>query len=101
MKRRSEEEWRALFAAQAVSGMTAVAFCREQGLCPKYFSLRRRQLLGPRGSESHRGTRAAFVPVALSKLPEMIELRLPTGVQLRVPGTVAPGWVAELVRALG
>lgn len=41
---RSGEEWRALFEAQARSGMTAAAFCRERGLCPKYFSLRRKQL---------------------------------------------------------
>lgn len=45
MKRRTQEEWRALFQAQTESGLTAAAFCREQGVCPKYFSLRRRQTL--------------------------------------------------------
>ena len=42
--RRSAARWRALFAAHDVSGLSAAAFCREHALCPKYFSLRRRQL---------------------------------------------------------
>ena len=41
--RRSAAQWRALFAAHDGSGLTAAAFCREHALCPKYFSLRRRQ----------------------------------------------------------
>ena len=45
MKRRSQAQWRALFQAQQISGRSAAAFCREQRICPKYFSLRRRQLL--------------------------------------------------------
>lgn len=44
MVHRSAKEWRALFGAQARSGLTAAAFCREQGLCPKYFSLRKKEL---------------------------------------------------------
>ena len=50
--RRSAAQWRALFAAHDGSGLTAAAFCREQALCPRYFSLRRRQF----------GWRAAAVP---------------------------------------
>ena len=42
--RRSKEEWRRLFAEHESSGLTAAAFCREHSLCPKYFSLRKRQL---------------------------------------------------------
>lgn len=44
MRRRDAEEWRALFEAQARSGKPAAAFCREHGLCPKYFSLRKKAL---------------------------------------------------------
>ncbi len=39
MVKRSAAEWRGLFEAQARSGLTASEFCKEQGLCPKYFSL--------------------------------------------------------------
>jgi len=44
MTRRCAKEWRALFEAQARSGGTAEEFCREHGLCPKYFSLRKKAL---------------------------------------------------------
>lgn len=44
MVRRSAVEWWALFEAQARSGMTAAEFCREHGVCPKYFSLRKKAL---------------------------------------------------------
>lgn len=42
--KRTSEQWLALFSAHAQSGQPAAVFCREQGVCPKYFSLRRRQL---------------------------------------------------------
>ena len=45
MIKRSGEQWRALFVEQAESGLSAATFCKERKLCPKYFSLRRKQLL--------------------------------------------------------
>lgn len=45
---RSREEWLELFSEHARSGMTARAFCGARGLCPKHFSLRRKQLGWPR-----------------------------------------------------
>ena len=44
MNKRTTEQWQALFAEQADSGLSAAAFCKARKLCPKYFSLRRRQL---------------------------------------------------------
>lgn len=44
MGKRSEGEWRGLFEAQVRSGMTERGFCREQGLCAKYFGKRKKQL---------------------------------------------------------
>ena len=44
MVRRSVEEWRNLFEAHATSGMTERRFCEKRGMCPKYFSLRKKQL---------------------------------------------------------
>lgn len=44
MTRRTPEQWRILFAEHQASGLTQAQFCQQQGLCPKYFSLRRRQL---------------------------------------------------------
>ena len=44
MNRRTSEQWQYLFAEHQASGLTQAQFCQQQGLCPKYFSLRRRQL---------------------------------------------------------
>lgn len=44
MVKRTKEEWRGLFAAQASSGMTERVFCLDRGLCLKYFNLRKKQL---------------------------------------------------------
>ncbi len=58
MKRRSKEEWQELILRQAESGLSAQQFCRNHDVCPKYFSIRKKQL-GLRQS--------AFVPVLPSK----------------------------------
>ena len=44
MVKRTETEWRGLFEEQARSGMAQRRFCSARGLCPKYFSLRKKQL---------------------------------------------------------
>ena len=38
MARRSQTQWRELFREQEASGLNVAAFCREQQVCPKYFS---------------------------------------------------------------
>ena len=44
MIKRTPEQWHALFAAHEASGLSQAQFCKEHQLCPKHFSLRRRQL---------------------------------------------------------
>jgi hypothetical protein len=58
MKRRNKEEWQELILRQADSGLSAQQFCRNHDVCPKYFSIRKKQL-GLRQS--------AFLPVLQSK----------------------------------
>jgi len=53
MIKRSEAQWQALFQQHKVSGLSAAEFCRQQSLCPKHFSLRKKQL----------GVKPAFVQV--------------------------------------
>lgn len=99
MTRRTREEWQALFAAQARSGLSAAAFCREHGLKASQFWRRRRQLQGPSRSGA---ARSAFVPVTVRRSvePPVMELRVGPALSLRLPGSVAPTWVAELLSAL-
>jgi hypothetical protein len=49
MVRRTREQWLALFAAHRQSGLSQRQFCKEQRVCPRYFSLRRRQLTSAGG----------------------------------------------------
>lgn len=58
MKRRSKEDWQELILHQVESGLSAQQFCRDNDVCPKYFSIRKKQL-GLRQS--------AFVPILQSK----------------------------------
>ena len=101
MKRRSHAQWRALFQAQQVSGLSAAAFCRGQQVCPKYFSLRRRQLMN-RAELGAPKTASAFVPVVVPRPSEApaLEVRWGEALHVRVPVSVAPHWLAELLHAL-
>ena len=99
MKRRSPAQWRELFQQQQISGQNASAFCRAQQICPKYFSLRRRQLLGDAPPAT---AVSAFVPVAVPRPVEAmaLEVRLGDRLQLRIPPSVSPQWLAALLHAL-
>ena len=101
MKRRSPAQWRELFQQQQISGQNASAFCRAQQICPKYFSLRRRQLLGD-AAPSKTTKVSPFVPVAVQRPAETmaLEVRLGDRLQLRIPPSVSPQWLAALLHAL-
>lgn len=97
MKRRTPEQWRALFIEHEQSGLSAAAFCRERGLEPKYFSLRRKQLGARKGVEGA----SVFAPVSVTApSAAMIEIQLNGEVHLRVPTTVSPRWLSELLHQL-
>ena len=44
MVKRSIKQWRELFKQHDESGLTAAQFCRNNGLCPRYFSKRKKDL---------------------------------------------------------
>ena len=96
MAKRTKSEWLALIEAQAKSGQTAAAFCRERGLNPKYFSTQRQRLGG--GSSA---AQSPFLPVAVQASPSvaMIEVELPP-VKLRLPTTMSARQLAEIIQAL-
>jgi len=102
MVRRSQAQWHALFAEQAASGMTAAAFCRARGVCPRYFSLRRRQLSGGVISDDTTVKASAFVPVAVQRAGETltVEVRVGATLSLRVPIAVSPRWLIEVLHGM-
>ena len=98
MKRRTEAQWRTLFTEQANSGLTVEDFCKAQGLNSSYFSVRRKQLL----STDKANVTTGFVAVSMPGQGHvmMIELYLGDALQLRVPASVSPHWLAALIQHL-
>ena len=97
MRQRTKTEWLELIEAQAESGQTAAAFCRDHGVDAKYFSTRRKTLLDELGSSP-----SPFSAVALPAITSHSEIRLETcsGVVLKLPSSVDPIWLASLLREL-
>lgn len=99
--RRSKEDWQELILRQADSGLSAQQFCRDNDVCHKYFSIRKKQL-GLRQS--------AFVPVSQSKrtgsdIPTSALTPPSLALQygrccLRFEAMPDSVWLAQLVRAL-
>lgn len=104
MKKRTREQWQELFVQQEASGLSAAAFCQEHDLCPKYFSLRRKQLMKNDGEvetgfvraqvkqETKReacGVAAAAALIIHSNAGQLVFGTLP-----------APQWLAQLLRDL-
>lgn len=99
--RRSKEDWQELILLQTESGLSAQQFCRNHDVCPKYFSIRKKQL-GLRSS--------AFVPVLPSKrsVPEIPAPTLKSASFILRHGECClhfetmpdSTWLAQLVREL-
>lgn len=99
--RRSKEDWQVLILRQAESGLSAQQFCHDNDVCPKYFSIRKKQL-GLRQS--------AFVPIIKSKrgAPETPAVTLKSSLFMLHHGrcclhfTAMPdaAWLVQLVREL-
>ena len=96
MKKLTSEEWQALFAEQLASGLSARQFCIQRDVCPRYFSLRWRQLSAP--------SPTAFVPLhrqapgAIAETSTTVLLHHGRStLELRA---VSPQWVSQLLVAL-
>ena len=101
MNKRTIAQWQTLFSNHHTSGLTAAAFCRQHKLCPKYFSLRKKQRQWtPPKTVSTTPTSSAFVPAKVTVIPpQTIELTWQS-VQLSLFVNVAPQWLAQLIKAL-
>ena len=99
MSKRTADQWRELFVTHKESGLSAAAFCREQGLCPKYFSLRRKQLGPVKTTLPSKPAPPSFIRAEVS-LPDIpIELTWREA-RLRLPANVSPDWLSDFLKAL-
>ncbi len=91
MIKRTQEQWHNLFSAHEAS-----EFCKQHGICPNYFSKRKKELLTkPKSVKS-----TVFMPVShTASSTSQLELQHEQ-VQIKIPLTVQASWLAELIHRL-
>ena len=94
--------WRTIFAEQCRSGLSITAFCRSRKIVKSSFHRWRNTL--EQLDHARAEPKPAFVPVRV--VPEavaltIIEVILPSGIQLRVPLNADASQVSRLAQALG
>ena len=89
------EQWRELIAQQAAGTESVIEFCQRHGLTPKSFYRRRKEL---RDTDQHKGMFAVAPPLVRSASgPLGLSWQ---GVELSLPDSVSPAWVAQLMQEL-
>ena len=99
---RTVMKWQKRMKRQLESGLSVAEFCRREAVSQGAFYYWRTKLGEPSGPDS--GPR--FLPVSLVAGPERaaaggIEIDLPTGAVVRLPGDAADELVAAAIRAAG
>ncbi|HEY2910306.1 MAG TPA: hypothetical protein VGI99_08665 [Gemmataceae bacterium] len=90
--------WHLLIADWKQSGQSVAAFCRQRGVCKSGF-YRWQHIFADEGSTPTPAT-PSFVPVRVIA-DAVVEVILPSGLQLRLPLSADAQQVARLVLALG
>ena len=93
---RSLHRWRTIFADQRRSGLSIAAFCQSRSINKSGF-YRWRNILE---QLDHREPKPSFVPIRVVPA-SVVEVILPSGIQLRVPLGADASQVARLALALG
>jgi hypothetical protein len=99
---RTLQRWRAIFAEQRRSGLTIVDFCQARMINKSGFFRWRNILEQFDHARVKPDLKPSFVPLRV--VPEavaIVEVILPTGIQLRVPLGADASQVARLALALG
>ena len=100
-QRREVQDWLNLFEQQKQSGLTAVAFCRQQQINVQTYYTRRRDIRLQRRSNKFVQVKREVTKV--ESYTEAIggELLLQLGnAQLSVPININPHWIATVMKAL-
>lgn len=103
MKKRTKEQWQELFALHDISGVSAAEFCQQNDLCPKYFSLRRKQLAKTAEKVGAGFARVKIKPDVTRSVPGAMTnaLVIHSNAGKLVFGTLPqPGWLAQFLRDL-
>ena len=100
-QRRDIQDWLNLFEQQKQSGLTAVAFCRQQQINVQTYYTRRRDIRLQRRSNKFVQVKREVTKVESYTEAMGGELLLQLGnAQLSVPININPHWVATVMKAL-
>ena len=100
-QRRDIQDWLNLFEQQKQSGLTAVAFCRQQQINVQTYYTRRRDIRLQRTSNKFVHVKREVTKVESYTEAMGGELLLQLGnAQLSVPININPHWVATVMKAL-
>ena len=102
MPKRSKEQWLQLLEQHAQSGLSANQFCKQNGVCAKSFSRRKKQLLSgvatKEASNPNAFVKAAHQPEDINIIPALV---LQHGAsQIILPPNIDSRWLASLLLAL-
>ena len=95
-KKRTPEQWLALFEEHQSSGLSAAEFCRRNDIHPKTFSARKISL-------DKRVNKPTFLKVeaqtSLATEPVLSPIQLSIGqLQLTLPASTEPHWLGRLLK---
>ena len=100
-QRREVQDWLNLFEQQKQSGLTAVAFCRQQQINVQTYYTRRRDIRLQRTSSKFVHVKREVMKVESYTKEVSGELLLQLGnAQLSVPININPHWIATVMKAL-
>ena len=92
MSYRNLEQWQEIIREQQTSGLSAVAFCKNNNINPKYFSHQKNKL---------HPEKAAFIKAATAEinLNESISI-IHGNTTLKLPASTPTQWITECIKAL-
>ena len=91
--RRSKQEWLEIFKKHAQSGLTATAFCSNENISQRYFSLKKKKLLITTNSTND------FVKVSVPRSNDNLSLEF-GDVKLSWNGLPPSIWLSDFIKAL-
>ena len=100
-RRRGKQFWSQQIAAASVSGVSAAAYCRQQGLSYKTFLRWRARLdSGTAGRVSSPSLMPVSIRATIPGDAPSLRLEVGGGVVLTLPPSVDAGWLGALLRAV-
>ena len=92
MQRKTSADWQQLINDHKQSGLSAVAFCKERNINPKYFSSRK--------CAAEQSPLPAFSMAQVAPRQSSAISLTWQGAEINFPTSVSPQWVAQLCREL-